>query len=392
MATIREGMVATAGTNADPGKVTQKPDWDSKIYALDPPGSPGLKILSDRSAKKNTISYEFNWVSDVPVPYVFSSAAGASDADTTLTIDANAEAVQVGDLLKVPSTGEVVKVTAVNTGTGALTIERGALGTTAAAIPAGSSVMNVRAAIPEGSKAPESLMTVREKVTNYTQIFRTSAYMSRTLDEMSHYDTGGPGGEWAYQIRKSGEAHARAIEEAFLHGVPSEDISGAKPVRTTGGLDHFLTQNALTPAGGTLTESDFIGWLEGAFRYSVNPGKTNKVLLASGEIMATISSWGLEKLRHNDRTSDKHGFVVMDYVSPFGTVNLVRHVLLEGPYAGKGYLLDMDAIYMRSLHSTELRNNIQDPDEDSKRAEYLTELGFEIAMPEAHGVITGVVY
>lgn len=384
--TTRNGMVATKGPNGEQ-IASQRIDVSTKVWAYDPPGAPAMKLLSDRSASSKAISYTYYHLEDEPVPYVFSSTAGAAIGATSVTIDANADAVQVGDLIRVPASGEVVEVTAVNAGTGALTITRAALGTTAAAIPPNAQVLNLRAAQPEGSKAPDALATVKTRIDNYTQILRTPYHMSRTLVETQHYT----GDELAYTQRKAGEAHARAWEEIFLHGVPSEDISGARPVRTTGGLDHFIQTNVLA-AGGALAEKDWIDYLREIFRFSVNPSSKKRVLLASGELVATISGWGLEKLRHNDRASDVHGFTVTSYVSPFGTVEIVHHPLLEGPYAGTGYLLDFDGLSKKVLHGTELRTDIQDNDEDSRRGEYLTEQGFMVAQEKCHGLITGVTY
>jgi len=385
--TTRTGMVATKGTNAEL-LASQRIDVSDKVWAYDPPGAPGMKILSDRSSSSKAISYTYYWLEDEPVPSLLSSTAGANSSATSLTVDADASSVQVGDLLRIGSTGEVVKVSAVNASTGALTISRGALSTTAATIPANAQILNLRAAQPEGSKAPDALATVKKRVDNYTQILRTPYHMSRTLVETQHYT----GDELAYTQRKAGEAHARAWEEIFLHGVASEDVTGAKPVRTTGGLDHFIQTNVLSPAGGTLVENDFIDFIREVFRYSVNPGSKSKVLFASGEVVASISSWGLDALRHNDKASDFHGFDVTSYVTSFGTLNIVHHPLLEGPYAGSAYIVDMDGVSKKVLHGTELKTDIQDPDEDSRRGEYITEQGFMVAQEKCHAKIVGVTF
>lgn len=385
--TARNGMVATKGTNAEQ-IASQRIDVNTKVWGYDPPGAPGMKIMSDRASSSKAISYEYYWLQDEPVPSVFTIATGGNSAATSLVLSANASSVQVGDLLKIGATGEIVTVTAVNTGTQTLTVTRGSLSTTAATIANGSLALNLRTPQAEGSKAPSALATVKSKVTNYTQILRTPYHMSRTLTEVQHYT----GDELAYTQRKAGEAHARAWEEIFLHGVASEDVAGAKPVRTTGGLDYFIQTNVLSPAGGTLVENDFIDFTREVFRYSVNPGSKSKVLLASGEVVASISSWGLDKLRHNDKASDFHGFDVTSYVTSFGTLNIVHHPLLEGPYAGSAYIVDMDGVSKKVLHGTELKTDIQDPDEDSRRGEYLTEQGFMVAQEKCHAKIVGVTF
>jgi hypothetical protein len=385
--TTRTGTLATKGTNAEQ-IASQRIDVSDKVWGYDPAGAPALKILSDRSASAKAISYNYYWLEDWPVPSQFATSASATSSGTSITMAENASSVQVGDLLKIASTGEVVQASAINTSTGVVTITRGALGTTAAAISSGAQILNLRAPQAEGAKAPQALATVKTRVDNYTQILRTPYHLSRTLVETQHYT----GDELAYTQRKAGEAHARAWEEVFMHGVASEDVSGAKPVRTTGGLDYFVKSHVLTPSGGVLAENDFIDFLREVFRYSVNPGNTRKVLLASGEVMATISSWGLQKLRHNDKASDFHGFDVTSYVTPFGELSLIYHRLLEGPYAGTAYVLDFDGISKKVLHPTELRADIQDPDEDARRGEFLTEQGFMIAQEKAHGKITGVTF
>ena len=385
MPTIKKGQLATSDVLSAQLVV----DMDTTIYQIDPQASPALTILSREARSRDASATTINWMEDEPVPMWTQTSTSHTSGVTTLTVD-DASFFQEGDLIKIVSTGEIVRVVTPSSSTTA-TVTRGYAGASAASIADNAYVLNLRAAQMEGDVAPEAIATQKASKSNYTQIFRTPVHITGTNMAVNHYG----GDEEKYQVRKAGAAHARALEEAFLHGRKKEDTStGSKPIRLLGGVDEYLSTNQLD-AGGSLTEPEFLDFLGSVFRYSPNGGPGGrKWLFASQELINTINSWGLGKLVLNDDASRTYGMKITSYVSGFGDLQVVYHPLLEQGYAGYGYIIDPGSVIRRPLkgRSTKLRRNIQDPSEDGSKHEYLTETSFEFVTEKAGGLIYGVTY
>jgi hypothetical protein len=372
-------------TNAEL-QVSQVIDISNKVFQFDPAGSPMMRVITERSQTQPSKNTTIRWMEDAPVPTWFRANATINSSATALVTSADSSAIVPGDLLKVMSSGEVVRVTANNTSTNTLTIVRG-FGGTAASISANAWLLNLRGGQPEGDSSVDARATVKVEKTNYTEIWKTSVELSRTITEVDHYGFT----PRDYERKKAGELHALSIERSFLFGRKKEDLTGARPIRAAGGFDEYVTTNRFA-VGGTLNEADVLDWVMDCFRYSVSPSRSRKLLICSREVQATIAGWGLNKLTINDKARSVYGMEVTDYVTPAGTLSLIPHRLLENGAAGSAYLIDPDGVFWRPLHTTELRTNIQAPDLDGYKDEFLTEGSFQYVMDEAHGVLTGVTY
>jgi hypothetical protein len=361
-------------------------DISNKVFQFDPAGSPMMRVITERSQTQPAKNTTIRWMEDAPVPTWYKANATINSSATSLVTTEASDGIVPGDLLKVMSSGEVVRVTANNTSTKTLTIVR-AFGGTAASISATNWLLNLRGGQPEGDSSVDARATVKVEKTNYTEIWKTSVEMSRTITEVDHYGFT----PRDYERKKAGETHALSIERSFLFGRKKEDLTGARPIRAAGGFDEFVTTNRFA-VGGALNEADFLDWVMDCFRYSVSPSRSRKLLICSREVQATIAAWGLNKLTINDKARSVYGMEVTDYVTPAGTLSLIPHRLLENGAAGSAYLIDPDGIYWRPLHSTELRTNIQANDVDGYKDEFLTEGSFQYVMDEAHGALSGVTY
>lgn len=376
--TIREGQLATTEVLANQLVI----DMGTKVFQYDPPGSPGMRIFTKRMGSKKAKSTTVRWPEDEPVPYWDQVNGAIASGVTALVVD-NGAYFQVGNLLKVISTGEVVRVTVVTGNT--LTVTRGYIGA-AAAIADNAYVLNLSTAETEGDNSPAAQATVKVERTNIVQIIKTPVHFTETLIAVESYT----GDDFAYSRRKAGEAHARRWEEVAIHGRKREDTStAAHAIRAAGGIDETLATNILD-AGGALTETEFRAWLGPVFRYSVNPGRTRKLLMASQALINTINSWGLDKLQLNGTASQTYGMDIKTYEAGFGRLEVVYHPLLELGAAGVGYIIDPDGIQYRPLRGTRLQTNIQANDEDGKKDQFITEATFQFAMEKTAGKIHNV--
>ena len=380
MPTIRSGQVATSEVLAN----SLVMDMDTRVFQYDPPGAPGMKIFTNRIGSKPAKQTTVRWMEDEPVPYwdQINNGAGYASGITALTVD-NGSYFQVGNLVKVVRTDEVMRVTGVVGNV--LTVTRGYIGS-AAAIVDNDYLLNLSTAEMEGDNAPEAQSTLKVEKTNHVQIVRTPVHITETNMAVDHYH----GDELAYQRRKAAEAHARRWEEILLHGRKKEDTStAAKPIRAAGGIDEHITTNVFD-AGSVLTQSEFDDWIGDCFRYSVRPGRNSKILFASRNLINTINSWGSGKLVMNAVASQTYGMDISTYVTGFGKLSVLYHPLLELGYEGYGYLVDPDGVVYRPLRGTKLKTGIQANDEDGVKDEYITEATFQFALEKCFGKIYNV--
>lgn len=187
-------------------------------------------------------------------------------------------------LLKVPSTGEVILVTAVNTSTGAVTVTRN-YGTSSTTSIDGSStvvpVVIIGQAFPSGSSgtdlAPKA--TKQEDKYNLIQEFRVPSQVSKTLDASNLY--GGP--ERVFQQRKKGIQLLREMEHMMLFGARYSDTTNGR--RTSGGVSYWATSNN-TDVGGSLTFSAIETHLRSVFRY----GQDRKFIFTAPLVTSAFSA------------------------------------------------------------------------------------------------------
>ena len=364
----------------------KKIDMSETIALLDPKATPLISLL--KQLKRNTVpakNPKFSWMEDdLGARWdAINNAAGYDNTATSLVVD-NGVYFTAGDIVKVPRTGEVMLVTAVDNGTNTITVIRGYGVTAAAALNDNDPIVIVGNANEEGSGTREIKTTKEVEVFNYTQIFKTPFGVTNTENATDMYG----GSDLNYQRKKKGIEHLVDMTRAFYFGERKEDLTGNKPRRTTGGILSFLTENNYD-AGGQLTQAEFDNNIsEVVFRY----GSKEKLLLCSARLLSVINEWALGKLQI-DQNAKRFGLNIMEYLTPFGVFKLVYDPILEGAeYGGYGIVLDVENIKYRPLQGrdTKLETNIQGNDEDQVIEQYITEAGIEVRLPKTHAVITGV--
>ncbi len=360
-------------------------DLGDSINMLEPSAQP-LAVFSRMANKKKTVATKFSWLeSRSKARFDTTSGAVASTTTTTIPVTHGAYFQQWDQVLNT-RTGEQMRVDAVIGDN--LTVTRG-IGSTAANLNSGDELLIIGTAQPEGDTSKDARSNLPSKVTNYTQIFRTSFEVSGSL-EASAFQVAPA--EWPRQAKDKGIEHAKDIEYTLLLGRKSATTPGNAEARTTGGLLSFVTTNQ-TDAGGDLSEAEFNAWMGQFARYSSGQGL---LALASQVAVSALNKFPASKQQtKNDETT--YGMSVTHYTSPFGSLNLVYHPLLEGTKYG-GYLIgvNMDEVAYRYLgndqvsRDTKVLPNRQAPDLDGTKSEYLSEIGLEFGLTEKHGVLTGI--
>ena len=352
-----------------------------KIKMLVPDETPFTTFLQSLS-KVRTGFPEFKALEDDVLPR-FDAVVGAGGTAVTFNV-ATGTKFNKNDIIIATRTGEQMIVASV--AGNALTVTRGAA---PVALVDADEILIAGSAQPEGdlSRVPVSANPV--PILNYTQILRRSWELTGTAyaseNETDPHD-------WDYQAAKIGIEHKRDIERTLLFGVPSKaTASNGQAIRTTGGLFYWLKTNAMD-AGGGFSEDEFNAFSRQVFKY----GAKRKIAMGSPLATSVLNTFPMSKVRIG-QSEKKYGINVTTFVSPFGELGLVTNWELEGAkYGGVLAIYDPANVRYRFLSNSKanrdshVNTEIQPPDADTRRDEWLTEMGLEVNLEKTGGVITGI--
>lgn len=355
-------------------------DMSKSIALLEPNLNP-LQVLTRKLDAVPTGSPKFSWLEDEGEARFDSFTAIAAAEATTVTV-ANGTKFAEHYVIQNTATQENMLVTGV--AGNVLTVERGK-GGAAAAVAAGQEILIIGVHQPEGDSSRPARSSNPAEVFNFTGITRTPFESTGTLLASSFQHNPA---DWPHQARKAGIEHGKDLEYEKLFGKKFEDNTGSQPRRGTGGVLSFIQTNQTDAAGG-LTQAEFNIGMRAQGRYS---GYKSKLGLGSPIAVSELNDFPLGKLtwEQSERT---FGINIAQFVTPFGILNLVTHWLLEGArYGGYLIVLDMDEVKRRTLRGrdTHIRTNIQAPDVDGRKDEYLTEDGLEFGQERKHALFTGI--
>jgi len=386
-------MPAT-GTRGTASLSARKYDVADVISLLDVNRYPILAILTNAGKdpvtkqgkalkKKETTDPEFKWYEDT-----FGKREATVAASQTLDPDAGGNFdvttgegayFQAGDVILISEQKWVFEVTAVSNDT--LTVGAEIGGATGSATDiSGNKVWIIGNVNEEGAGLRDIKSTTPTEKVGYCQIFRTpfgvteTARKTETLIRENDFD---------YQRRKKGIEHMVDIERAFLFSKKHKDTSGTHPKRFTEGILNVISTYATANVD---TEAEFETWLEDVFAH----GNTEKYLFASAAVVSMINGWAKSKIQMVSKEKT-YGIQILRYVSPHGTLNIIKHPLLTGtPYGNYAIALDMECLTYRYLkdRDTKLLTNRQNPGDDERVDEYLTECGLMMEQEERHAIMS----
>ena len=391
-------MVTGTRTTANVASAQRYIDIAPEIMKLDPNATPFV-VITSRMNKKQAGDAEFSWMeSEREVVFDAINKSGGYEAtDEELIVDTEGTFAP-GQLVQVQRTSEIMFVKELK-GTNKVKFERGAAGTTKAAIENDDVLLVIAFVAEEGASSFEARTNNPTKITNNTQIFRTSIEATGTwgssLNQTTPHD-------WVFQHQEKNREHLLQIERVALHGHKSVTTgANGKPLRTTGGLLSFYTANN-QDMGGTMTESELATWV----RSLTTHGSDEKTVFASALALDVINAYAVGRLQvvqsdaNDESAGTTYGVKVTKYMTANGTLNLVKHKLLEGAVFG-GYMIAVDYRSAPPAYrplgggpmgsrDTKLLTNRQANDADGQKDEILTEVGFGWPQPKTGGVATGI--
>lgn len=343
------------------------------VELLEPNAAPLVRLMSALGSTPAG-NPKIEWLENEAMPRITTLSASAASNATAFGV--TADIFRVGDVVRFTAAGFAVLVTA----TAAGSVSGTKVGGTAQASAANAAeVYLVSNSNAEGALLREIKYPQLVTASNYCQIIRTPVGLTETEQATKHYS----GDERRRLQREAGIEHARAQEQTFFFG--ARDITGTQ--RLCGGLKEFIATNITADTGG-LTEADLQAFLQTGFRY----GGEEKVMFCSSKTIAAIEGFARSNLRVNDNAASKYGVQMKTYVSGQGVINLVhkRDWQDSSVYGGYAFLVDMASVNRQPLRETRLKENVQAPDYDGFKDEYITEVSLRVTHERKNALLTGV--
>jgi hypothetical protein len=363
-----------------------------RIEYLNPSADPFVTITK-KVAKRTVDNPKFEWVEKGLAEKIDAVNGTVASGATAVVVD-NINRWQVGDIGQNLDSGEKFLVTAVTVGSSTLTIVRSVGDTAAAELTDNDDLMIIGNAHPEGGPLPAERAWQETQPYNYTQIFRHSFGMTRTMSVTKTY---GSQNKDALRAEHAIE-HKIDIERDFHFGERDLFTSGSdstnQPRRFTGGVLFFATSN-IKASVGVLTEAEIEDWLEDVYAHTASNGP--RLLLASPLVITTLGQLAAGRIQTASR-DDVFGLALKTWVTGHGELNIVKDRLLENGTVSSqgygGYAIALDPMKLKYVtlpnSDTVLRVDVGTPGDDAWTDEYLTECGLQFANPETAGVIKGV--
>ncbi len=366
-----------------------KVNMDEAIYVLSPLDSPmltgmdadGLSVIGSAPVDQTT----FSWMDEQLLIPRSSLGAGLLAAATTMTLASSADRLKfsTGDVIRlVVATGtEIVRVVGYSVTTATdLLITRGYDGTTAmGTYVTGNAVIGVGTALPEGSDPEAARSQDRVDNSNYTQIFGpTLVHLSATEQVVSKY---GVSNEMARQVYNRTRENAISREQAFIYGRKSN--STTTEIRTTGGLDFFITTNVNT-ASTQLT----VATIQTMQQNGYNQGGVWDRLMANPKSLADVNETAdTARVRTEIQDNRRGRQPVMSIITEFGPLMVVRNRWVHPSHA---YGFSRENVIRRVLRPLTLEKLAKTGDSD--KAQIVCEEGLEVKGEEHMGKFTGLTY
>lgn len=361
------------------------------ILWRNPNGAAPLTALMAKMKAQSVDDPEFAWWEEElnALRLTASKSGGQLAGDTSIDVTSNvtdAYDVVPGDLLQVEKTltsaydHEIMLVTGV-TDADTITVTRGYLGTTAAAIAQNTGITKIGNIYSEGSNSPNVSSRNPSKLFNYCQIFKTAYELTNTAKK-TRTRTGDP-----LQNDKKRKLfdHSTALEFSALFGKRWEGTgANGKPIRASGGLLYMLSQYApsmITVYSAAVSETTFMDAVYKVFDYNTGAGDERIAFVGNGALNALNRLANAQaRVRINyDGIVDVFGMRLQRWVLPQGTLYIKSHPLFNthGRYTNDMAIIDPSVIKVRQLRATKPMDNIQANDSDTMKGQWLTEEGWE---------------
>lgn len=358
------------------------------VAIASPHETPLLDALGDPARPARSTIHE--WLEDALLPNtdaINDNTWVDAAADTQFVVD-NASRFRVGDQVRPDASGEILLVTAIDTGTNTLTVVRAYGGSTASAL-ADNKVLHILGnAALEGDDAAAARFTSRSRKTNYTQIFTSTVEVSGSELAVRQI---GVSDEVDYQKQQRLRELLRDLENCVINGrSPAANPEGSATVRRSmKGILGFLSSNKFVPGSGgfpndaTLTEEQLNLALREIWKNSA--GRVD-LIVVNGQEKRAINDFVSTNRRFSAET-DKFTSLVSTYESDYG---ICRVVLSRWVPVGSVLLLDSSRVDVMPLGGRSFHYKSLASTGDRESGQVIGEYTLEMRNENAHGLISGL--
>lgn len=352
-----------------------------------PNGKAPMTALLSKTKSQSVNDPEFNWWEEELNAVRLQINGGTyATTDNTMVVDSTALECVAGDVLLVEAAitssyaHELVVVSSVTNDT-TIVLKRAQAGTTATPIADDTYLTKIGNVFEEGSSSAASSTRNPTKLYNYCQIFKTSFRQSKTAMATKTRT----GDSFANDKKRKMFDHSVAMELAFLLGKRYEATgSGGLPMRFTGGMLYMLSQYAssrITAFTTTPTESTLLDAVYPIWDYDTDAGDQRICFAGNGFLNS------LNKLAQSSSSSrinstgpvEVYGMKLQRWVFPQGELYVRTHPLFNthGRFTNDAFVFDPSVLIYRYIRDTAIEQNIQLPDADERKDQWLTEAGLE---------------
>lgn len=383
MATVVKGARTSASGMASDRQIVSM----GGLYKLEDDQGALMVTATKLGAGKKALSYQHSWHTSELRPKfdTVNNSTGYASSATSIIVSNNTYH-QAYDLVKVTRTGEVLMVTAVNTGGAAIEVTRSWGATAAAALVDADELLILGPAYPENAvlQSPRSVTEV--SYSNYTEIVEHSFTISETERAIGRNGGHYHGPDEETQRTDMNLTHKRDLNLKYLFS--EKGSSGTQ--RTMDGIIPFIKANATTRIDSTsaYTESVMIDVIGRATRY----GSKKKLGICSRQFLNIVNKHAIGQQRVVPGAS-LYGLEVVDYVTGNGQVKLVVDDALEGTEYSQ-YCVFVDVAKDGGPKAVNLRNTfvekIGSADETSRDGyteKIVTEGTLELTSPQYHYLV-----
>lgn len=350
------------------------------ILWRNPNGSAPLTGLLSKMASRKVDDPEFAWWEEelAPIRLVVNGVITTTTV-TSVVVNSGANALSPGDILLAEAstdsaTLELLSVVAITSDT-AFTVARGQAGTTPAAIPNSSGLLRIGNTFSEGSTSPTASANNPTKIKNFCQIFKTAFDITNTA-KLTYARTGDP---LKNDKKRKMFHHSVSMENAFLFGTPFETTgSNGKPLRFTAGLRTQIVTN-VTLFATTPTETTFLTAVQPVFDFDGGGGNQRLVLCGNGFLTSLNKLAKAGMSVRVDEVVKLYGMNLQRWIMPQGELYLRSHPLMNvhPRYTYSAFIIDPSSLVYTYMRDTHIEDNIQAPDADEQKGQWLSECGLE---------------
>lgn len=388
------GVILGARTTKNIQDVKDR-DFESKIVLLQPDQTPFMTFLMSLPSKvTEEVKFEHAQDDFLGLTATIAHGGGYISTDTVFQLVAgDASKVPNGAQLFNKTTGEMYRVTAVDTSLDTVTVSR-AEGSVAATTVADAEVLIIASeATEENAKFIQAVSTNIITDFNYTQQFETaiqSSWRQQGTKDLTQPD-------WQFQVYKASIEHKRKMEAAFMFGTRNLLASGPNGQRVsyTDGLYQYILRNAPAANMKTLTgpikEKDLEDWLEPVLRFG-NPNRKSIITSPFGKLLLGRLGKGYVETERSDKTL---GLTISKIEINGHLIPVLESLLLSTVFNDLFLLIDTDNVRKRTLtangksFATKWYKDVQDNDQKGQKDVLFCDEGLMVTNQSAHGFMKG---